>query len=218
MSYHHYLFFRIDRQFHLQPSTIGRQKREFLSVINKEASCLVFSYVLLGLKGEIAFMLWVHSPQPAAMQEFLNKLLKTKLGTCLSLVNTLFGIVRPSAYVKKQTVQEQAIEQRERLPYLIVYPFTKTDEWYRLPFETRKTMMMEHIRIGHTHTRIRQLLLYAYGVDDHEFIVSYETRSLEDFQQLIIDLRGSQARKYTANDLPIFPCVYQPIERVLEML
>ena len=163
-------------------------------------------------------MLWIQAPAVASLQTLVSRLFQTKLGGYLSLKTTLFGIVGQSTYVKKQTRQEQAINEQNRLPFLIIYPFTKTKEWYLVPFEERKEMMMDHIRLGHAHASIRQLLLYAFGVDDHEFIVSYETEKLEDFQQLIIDLRATKVRLYTANDLPIFPCVYGSIEWVMELV
>lgn len=219
MLHHHYLFFHLDRTLYgLPQKTVLRLKKEFVSIIKREKTCKITPYMLLGLKHEIAFMLLIQSPAPDAMQELVSILLKTRFGRFLSLVTTLFGIVGQSTYVKKHTRQEQALDLSVRLPYLIIYPFTKTKEWYMLPFEERKTMMMEHIRVGHGHAHIRQLLLYAYGIDDHEFIVSYETPSLEDFQRLILDLRASKARLYTANDLPIYTCIHQPVDRMIEIL
>jgi chlorite dismutase len=106
----------------------------------------------------------------------------------------------------------------ERLPYLIIYPFTKTTDWYQLDFETRRKMMGAHIKVGVGHPAIRQCLLYSYGVDDHEFIVSYETPTLEEFQDLIIELRSTEVRKYTANDLPIYTCIYKSPEELVEWL
>lgn len=72
--------------------------------------------------------------------------------------------------------------------------------------------------IGIKHVSIRQCLLYAYGVDNHEFIVSYETPTLPEFQDLVMELRGTEGRKYTANDLPIYTCIYKSPEDLVAWL
>ena len=65
---------------------------------------------------------------------------------------------------------------------------------------------------------IDQLLLYSYGVDDHEFVVSYETDSLQEFQTLVMELRGTEGRRYTLSDTPMFTCVRMTPKQALDML
>ena len=84
--------------------------------------------------------------------------------------------------------------------------------------EARQGMMNEHIRVGHEYPMVRQLLVYSTGLDDQEFVVSYETEDLAAFQQLVIALRGTEARRYTLRDTPIFTCVYRPIVETLQLL
>jgi chlorite dismutase len=79
-------------------------------------------------------------------------------------------------------------------------------------------MMNEHIRVGHEYAEIRQVLLYATGLDDQEFIVAYETTDLERFQQLVIDLRATEARRYTLRDTPILTALSRPLETALALL
>lgn len=79
-------------------------------------------------------------------------------------------------------------------------------------------MMNEHIRVGRTFPNIGQLLLYSTGLGDQEFIVGYETDSLAEFQDLVIELRSTEARRYTLQDTPIFTCVHSSPERILNLL
>lgn len=67
---------------------------------------------------------------------------------------------------------------------------------------TRQGMMNEHIRIGRKYPEIKQLLFYSFGIQDQEFVV-YETEDIIDFSELVFDLRGSEAIKYTLRDTPI---------------
>ena len=48
--------------------------------------------------------------------------------------------------------------------------------------------------------------------------MSYETDSLQEFQTLVMELRGTEARRYTQNDIPMFTCVRMSPRQVLDML
>lgn len=117
--------------------------------------------------------------------------------------DSLWGFTRPSQYSKARSAQEVDPLTDERSPYLIMYPFTKTAEWYLLGAETRQGMMNEHIRIGKQYTAITQLLLYSVGLQDQEFVVVYETEDLAVFSQLVKELRETEARRFTKCDTPV---------------
>ena len=84
--------------------------------------------------------------------------------------------------------------------------------------EARQGMMNEHIRVGRTYPNISQILLYSTGLGDQEFMVGYETDSLSEFQDLVVELRSTEARRHTLQDTPIFTCVNRSPERILEMI
>ncbi len=119
----------------------------------------------------------------------------------------LWGYTKPSIYTKGKSPQEIDVFS-ERKKYLIVYPFVKTAEWYLLSRDTRQGMMNEHIKIGRKYPEIKQLLLYSFGIQDHEFVVVYETDDLINFSELVFDLRSSEARKYTLRDTPVIVGFY----------
>jgi chlorite dismutase len=116
----------------------------------------------------------------------------------------LWGLTRPSQYSKSaKSAQEIDPFEDERAPYLVMYPFTKTADWYLFGGETRQGMMNEHIRIGKQFREITQLLLYSFGLQDQEFVVVYETHDLKLFSRLVYDLRDTEARRYTKSDTPL---------------
>ena len=78
--------------------------------------------------------------------------------------------------------------------------------------------MGEHIKVGRAYPNISQILLYSTGLGDQEFIVGYETESLAEFQDLVTDLRSTEARRHTLQDTPIFTCVHRSPERILDLL
>jgi len=120
----------------------------------------------------------------------------------------LWGVTRPSDYSRAKSTQEVDPYSDERSPYLVMYPFTKTADWYLLGRDTRQGMMNEHIRIGKEFREIKQLLLYSFGLQDQEFVVVYETDDLTLFSRLVYDLRDTEARRYTKGDTPLHTAVH----------
>ncbi|HEX2254716.1 MAG TPA: chlorite dismutase family protein [Thermoanaerobaculia bacterium] len=120
---------------------------------------------------------------------------------------TLWGLTRPSPYVRRESASAIRPLEPRRLPYLVVYPFTKTHAWYRLSEEERRRLMGEHIQVGRRYGDVTQLLLYSFGLQDQDFVVVYETPDLAVFSELVRDLRATEARLYTAADTPILTAI-----------
>ena len=214
-----YLFFKADplwRRLPEEERTRGR--REFSQVVEATADVQTFSYSTLGLKVDADFMLWRIADSRDPLQEMLGQLLQTGLGKYVQPTYSLFGMTRPSVYTKRRTTQEQAVDEEKRLRYLTVYPFSKTTEWYLMSKEARQGMMNEHMRVGHEYAKVRQVLLYATGLDDQEFVVAYETADLHSYQGLLIALRSTEARRYTLKDQPIFTCIHRTLPDTLALL
>jgi chlorite dismutase len=131
--------------------------------------------------------------------------------------DSLWGFTRPSQYSKARSKQEIDPFSHERKQYLIIYPFSKTMEWYLMSREARQGMMNEHIRIGKQYDDISQLLLYSFGLQNQEFVVVYETDELARFSDLVNELRDTEARRYTLCDTPLHTAIYHPAEETLAL-
>ncbi|MBC7790148.1 MAG: chlorite dismutase family protein [Anaerolineae bacterium] len=215
-----YIAFKIDPLWRRLPQDVRQNgRREFAEAISAmEPGVSTAAYSTLGLKTDAELMLWWKSESAEPVQEGLAALLQSGLGQYCQPTHTLFGLTRPSVYTKTRTNQEQGVNEPDRLKYLIVYPFTKTIEWYLMSQEARQGLMNEHMRVGRAYLDVRQVLLYTTGLDDQEFIVAYETDSLERHQQLVIDLRSTEARRYTLRDTPIITGIYRSLETALGLL
>jgi chlorite dismutase len=135
----------------------------------------------------------------------------------IDLKESLWGFTRPSQYSKARSKQEIDPFAAARKPYLIIYPFSKTTEWYLMSREARQGMMNEHIRIGKQHEDISQLLLYSFGLQNQEFVVVYETDDLVQFSDLVNELRDTEARRFTLRDTPLHTAIYHPAEETLNL-
>jgi chlorite dismutase len=195
----------------------GRQA--FAKVVEEAAPGIVTtSYSGIGFRNDTDLVLWRRGGSPRAMQDMTALLLQTGVGAYLQPTHSLFGFTRPSAYTRRPTTQEQAISEERHGEYLVVYPFTKTIDWYLMSKEARQGMMNEHMRVGHSYADVSQTLLYATGLTDAEFIVAYEMDDLARFQSLVIDLRATEARRYTLRDAPVITATHQPLRTALVMI
>src|ERR1700683_1953425 len=193
-----YIFFDIEPGIcSFSEKDLAKHKKKFAQMIAARTDVQTNAYATIGFKANNRFLLHLRAEEAATIQSFINDLMHTELGMHLKIVYTLFGLKHKSSYSPAH-VQEKAEPDLSNSKYLIVYPFTKTHAWHQLPFEERRAMMKEHVGIGHTfNDRISQILLYGYGVDDHEFILSYATDDLLAFQILVMELRNTKGRAYT---------------------
>jgi chlorite dismutase len=135
----------------------------------------------------------------------------------IDLKDSLWGFTRPSQYSKARSKQEIDPFAETRKTYLIIYPFSKTTDWYLMSREARQGMMNEHIRIGKSYEEISQLLLYSFGLQNQEFVVVYETDDLARFSELVNELRDTEARRFTLRDTPLHTAIYHPAEETLSL-
>ena len=68
-------------------------------------------------------------------------------------------------------------------------------------------MMAEHIEIGRRYPEITINTSYSFGLDDQEFVVSFECDDPGEFLDLVQELRTSESSAFTLRDTPIFTCV-----------
>ena len=212
----HFSFYKLDiRWRRLSPELKDQNKEETRVVLEKWADRFpIMPYSLLGLRGDADFLLWKFSERVEDFQGFASSFLNTSLGGYLDTPYAYLAMTRRSKYVGGHEHEgghgsTTRIEPLGR-PYLMIYPFVKTHEWYQLPLDERKRMMGEHFRICHKYPNVKIHTTYSYGLDDQEFVLAFETDDLEDFLNLVEDLRFTETRKYTLRDTPIFTCRAMP--------
>ncbi len=200
-----------------------RGKAEFAAVVDeyRKQEVLVNGYSTLGIHTGAEFCLWRISYELERLQEMSGRLLATGLGSYLSMPQSLLGQTRRSIYVDKLSPEHEESRLRivpGRAKYLFVYPFVKTREWYRLTQHARQGMMDEHIEVGNKYPSVKLNTIYSFGLDDQEFVVAFETNYPDHFLDLVMELRSSEASRYTLRDTPMFTCVRRDIPEMLNLL
>ncbi len=219
-----YTFFKVDAQWRRLPSKDRiSSKEEFLSAISEFGKKISLRfYSLVGIRGDTDFMIYAIGDRLEDFQEMTTRLLSTALGRYLQIPYSYLAMTRHSEYLKQHAhPDQQGAELRKRLwnfRYLFVYPFVKKRQWYRFPFEERQKMMMEHFKIGHKYPSVKINTGYSFGLDDQEFMLSFETDHPADFVDLVIELRSSEVSQYTQSETPIFTCIEMEPEKMLDSL
>lgn len=172
----------------------------------------------IGIKPGADLLLWRTASSVDALEEGAAALLRAGMGRWLTVSHSLIGRIGPSQYVRKPTEQEQSVFAGASSRYLIVYPFTKSTDWYLTPADERQKVMNEHMKVGHRYPMVRQALAYSFGLDSQDFVVAYETDDLAAFGDLVRDLRGTESRRATLSDTPILLGVHRPVEEILRLL
>lgn len=170
------------------------------------------------LRPDAQALTWRLADSPEALEEASAAVLSVGLGRWLSPVHGFWGRLGASPYVQRHRPEVPPLFDGERRRHLVVYPFSKTPEWYLLDPEERRRLMADHIRVGHAHPSISQLLAYSYGLDDQEFLIAYEMDDLADFSELVRDLRSTRARPFTALDTPVLTGTHRPPEEIVRLL
>jgi chlorite dismutase len=176
------------------------------------------TYSSIGIEPGVDVLLWRMARSIDDLEATAAAFLSAGLGRWLTVSHSFLGRIGPSQYVRRPTEQEQSVFSGERSRYLIVYPFTKSTDWYLLSKEARQGVMNEHMRVGHDYPTVRQALAYSFGLDSQDFVVAYETDDLVAFGDLVRALRATESRRSTVSDTPILLGIHRSLEEIAGLL
>jgi chlorite dismutase len=191
---------------------------ELAAAVEARSEVTTHAYSMVGLRAGADILLWSLGPSLESLEEKAAAVLRSGMGRWIEVRHSFLGLIQQSQYVKKPTPQEQSLFSGERSRYLIVYPFTKSSDWYLLGREARQGIMNEHMRVGHDYPEVRQLLANSFGLDDMDFLVAYETDDLPRFSELVRALRETESRRSTVRDTPLLTGVHRPIAEITALL
>jgi chlorite dismutase len=212
-----FTFFKIDPAWQRRdPEARAEDKREFLAACEDFAADRALrAYSTVGTRGDTDLLLLSQSPILEDLHTFHVVLAQSGLARWATIPHSYLAMTKRSPYSDSAARPEICTSNRK---YLFVYPLDKRREWYRLPPEERQRIMAAHIEIGRGYPEIAINTAYSFGIDDQEFVVSFEADDPGQFLNLVQELRGSESSAYTLRDTPIFTCVAMSIARALDAL
>ncbi len=193
----------------------ARGKTEFAELIGKHsAENDVRTYSTVGTRSDAELMLVQDSPSIDTFHELAKSINQSLIGSHLDQAYSYLSIRRKSRYKHGGG----APKLKEDYKYMVIYPMTKTRPWYEKSMQERQDMMNDHFRIGKNYPMVKINTSYAFGMDDTEFVLSFEMDDPSDFVSLVMDLREVPASQYTATEIPIFTTIKMPITEALDAM
>jgi chlorite dismutase len=216
-TYAKFTFFKLDPGWQRRPAQERAQdKREFLAACEDFAEDRSLrAYSTMGLRGDTDLLLLSQSPVLEDLHTLHVVLAQSGLARWATIPHSYLALTKRSPYSDSEARPEICTSDRR---YLIVYPMDKKREWYRLPDSERQRIMTDHIRVGRGYPEITINTAYSFGIDDQEFVVSFEADEPSMFLDLVQELRGTESSAYTLRDTPIFTCVSMSVGRALDAL
>ncbi|MGH2956083.1 MAG: chlorite dismutase family protein [Solirubrobacterales bacterium] len=213
-----FTFFKLDPAWRRRNAEErARDKSEF------QAACDDFAedrslraYSTVGTRGDTDLLLLAQSPILEDLHTFHVVLGQSGLARWSTIPHSSLAMTKPSPYSEEESVRPEICTSDRR--YLFVYPFEKKREWYALPLDERQRIMADHIQVGRRYPEITINTAYSFGLDDQEFVVSFEGDDPGEFLDLVQELRGTESSAYTLRDTPIFTCVAMSLPRALDAL
>jgi chlorite dismutase len=195
----------------------ARDKREFAAACAEFASRhYLRAYSLVGTRGDCDLMIRAVAPGLDPIHELHVLLNQSGLMRYADIAHSYLALTKESAYSDED--QPTAPRPGSDRRYFIVYPMWKKREWYALAPDERMRIMRGHIEVGKRYTGIEINTAYSYGLDDQEFVVSFDADDPGEFLDLVQELRSTESSAYTASETPIFTCIGASPERALDAL
>jgi chlorite dismutase len=213
-----FTFLKLDPSWRRRdPADRSRDKSEFAAACNNFAEDhFLRAYSLVGTRGDADLMIRCSAPSLDPIHELHVVLNQSGLMRYADVSHSFLAMTKESVYSDEpQPLQPREGSERK---YLIVYPMWKKREWYQLPGEERMRIMRGHIEVGRRYGTIEINTAYSFGLDDQEFVVSFNADDPGEFLDLVQELRGTESSAYTESETPIFTCISATVERALDAL
>jgi len=213
-----FTFLRLDPAWRRRdPDERARDKREFAAACREFAEDhFLRTYSLVGTRGDTDLMVRAAAPRIEPIHELHVLFNQSGLMRYAEISHSYLAMTKESVYSEEPQplVPREGSERR----FLIVYPMWKRREWYRLSADERARIMRGHIETGRRHPSIEINTAYSFGLDDQEFVVSFDADDPGEFLDLVQELRGTESSAYTLSETPIFTCISASVERALDAL
>ena len=215
--YFNFSFFKVDPKWRWMADLAKEESAKEVENVMNNSGIMYRTYSNLGLRDDTDFLLWFAAKTVEEIQVVIEKIYKTVFGKYIVPSMTYLSCTRPSLYVQEQKAHG-FLTGNDPKKHVVVYPFTKTREWYLLPKEKRQEIMDEHIQVSKKYPQVVLNTTYSFGIHDEDFMLAFEVDDIKDFQDLIMDLRETQVSTYVKNDIPMIVCVKKDLVPLISSL
>jgi len=159
-------------------------------------------YDVAGLRADADLMVWWHAETVEQVQGAYQRLRRSDLGRHLLPVWSVVGLHRAAEFNRSHVPAFLAGE--EPGDYMCVYPFVRSYDWYVLPADDRRRMLVEHGHAARDYADVRANTVSAFALGDYEWILAFEAGELHRIVDLMRDLRATDARLHVREEVPFY--------------
>lgn len=159
-------------------------------------------YDLRGMRAGADLMIWWHAETVEVLQAAYGKFLNSALGDFFAPHWSSVGLHRPAEFNRSHTPAFMRAEPAGA--YVCVYPFVRSYEWYLLPEEDRRALLVEHGMAGRKYPDVLANTVSSFALGDFEWLLAFEGPVLHDIVDLMRDLRSTGARRHVREEIPFF--------------
>lgn len=159
-------------------------------------------YDVSGFRADADVMVWWHAETSDELQDAYNRFRSTAFGRRLDPVWSQMALHRPAEFNKSHVPAFLADEEVQ--PYICVYPFVRSYEWYLLEDDERRRLLAEHGRMARDYPDVRANTVSSFALGDYEWMLAFEAAELHRIVDLMRHLRGSETRRHVREEIPFY--------------
>ena len=173
-------------------------------------------YDVAGLRADADLMVWWHATTSEELQAAYHRFRRTAFGRRLAPVWSQMALHRPAEFNKSHVPAFLADEEVQ--PYVCVYPFVRSYEWYLLEDGERRRLLAEHGKMARDYPDVRANTVSSFALGDYEWMLAFEADELHRIVDLMRHLRGSETRRHVREEVPFYTGALVPVAELVERL
>ena len=159
-------------------------------------------YDIGGFRADADLLVWLLADDPTALQAAYHALRASELGLLLDPVWSNVGVHRPAEFNNAHTPAcFSGIAPR---PWLTVYPFVRSYEWYYMEASKRSHMLRTHGMAAKDFPDVLGSTTSAFALGDYEWLLAFEADELHRLTDAMRAQRAVEARLHVREETPFF--------------
>ncbi len=211
-----YSVFKANRDLTGDRQQMVREAQEFFDSFEAKQTHIRGMYDVAGLRADADFMVFSHALTVEQLQEVYTGFLRTELGRHFDGVWSCVGVHREAEFNRGHIPNYVLGEPSAK--YLCVYPFVRSYDWYVLPDEDRRRMLVEHGMAAREYKDVKANTIAAFALGDYEWLLSFEADELHRIVDMMRALRAVDARLHVREEIPFYTGPKTTIEDLVARL
>jgi chlorite dismutase len=199
------LFYTLWTVFKRGTATAGsgaQTLEEVIASFESDGVVLRGFYDVSALRADADVMVWLHGPRPEDLQAAVRRLRRTAIFAETTMVWSAMGVHRDAEFSKSHSPAfSRGVAPAE---WVCVYPFVRSYDWYILPADERRGMLMDHGLKGRKYPQVISNTVSSFALNDYEWILALEAPELVDLVDLMRYLRETEARRHVREEVPFY--------------